>query len=246
MSLGKDCVSGVEHEGSPTGKIEELNGVSTYVALPEGGFSKEKAVLLLTDVFGVQLNNNKADGFAKSGFQVYMPDMFKGDPLPVDTLANPNFDRAKWSAVHTMEASRVVVDKIVVGLRERDITTIGAVGYCYGARHVIDLAKDNTIASAAVAHPSRLVPPGDFHDLVATSKAPLLINSCEIDNAFPAEACAQADEVLGNGKYQPGYSRQHWLGCTHGFAVRGDVSIPQVKAGKEGAFKATVEWFLKM
>jgi len=25
--------------------------------------------------------------------------------------------------------------------------------------------------------------------------------------------------------------------------VRGDLSKPEVKAGKEGAFKATVEWF---
>lgn len=31
----------------------------------------------------------------------------------------------------------------------------------------------------------------------------------------------------------------------HSAQVRGDMSNPQIKAGKEGAFKATVEWFLK-
>ena len=29
------------------------------------------------------------------------------------------------------------------------------------------------------------------------------------------------------------------------FQVRGDISDPKVKAGREGAFKASVEWFIK-
>lgn len=46
-------------------------------------------------------------------------------------------------------------------------------------------------------------------------------------------------------KFAPGYKREYFAGCTHGFAVRGDLSIPAVKAGKEGAFKSSVEWFMK-
>ena len=41
------------------------------------------------------------------------------------------------------------------------------------------------------------------------------------------------------------YQREYFAGCEHGFAVRGDLTKPEVKAGKEGAFKATVEFFLK-
>ena len=59
---------------------------------------------------------------------------------------------------------------------------------------------------------------------------------------FPIEAQAKADELLGNGKFAPGYRREFFEGCMHGFAVRGDLNDPKVKAGKEGAFKATVEW----
>lgn len=55
------------------------------------------------------------------------------------------------------------------------------------------------------------------------AKAPLLINSCEVDPAFPLEAQAKADEILGDGKFAPGYERTYWEGCTHGFAVRGDL-----------------------
>ena len=92
-------------------------------------------------------------------------------------------------------------------------------------------------------------------------KAPLLINSCENDPTFPQDAQAKADELLGGGKFAPGYERTYWPGCTHGFAVRGDLvrlanvwssarltvcgsqSDPEVKAGKEGSFEATVKFF---
>ena len=68
---------------------------------------------------------------------------------------------------------------------------------------------------------------------------------CKVDQQFSLEACAKADEILGGDKFAPGYKRKHFEGCSHGFAVCGDMSDPKVKAGKEGpegAFKAAVEW----
>jgi hypothetical protein len=70
------------------------------------------------------------------------------------------------------------------------------------------------------------------------------MNSCTIDTQFPHEAQKLADDILGGGKFTPGYKREYFEGCTHGFAVRGDLSDPKVKAGKEGSFKATVEWMI--
>ena len=54
----------------------------------------------------------------------------------------------------------------------------------------------------------------------------MLINSCTIDQQFPIEAQKKADEILGNGQYKAGYKRTYWDGCTHGFAVRGDLVSP--------------------
>ncbi|TRM70173.1 P-loop containing nucleoside triphosphate hydrolase protein [Schizophyllum amplum] len=70
---------------------------------------------------------------------------------------------------------------------------------------------------------------------------PTAINSCEVDDQFPIEAQAQADAILGGGKFSPGDERTYWEVCVHGFAVRGDMSDSKVKAGKEGAFVATVQ-----
>ena len=139
-----------------------------------------------------------------------------------------------------------------------------------GGRYVFDLAFEDVIKVAVVSHPSRLEIPDDLkascsqnfwlekytfliclgpvfskQKYASTVTAPLLINSCEVDSRFPKEAQEMADEILGGGKFTPGYKREYFEGCTHGFAVRGDLSDPKVKAGKEGSFKAAAEWFLK-
>ncbi|KAJ7452660.1 alpha/beta-hydrolase [Mycena latifolia] len=134
----------------------------------------------------------------------------------------PPFDREKWFASHGAEQTRPPIDKVLAALNYKGITGLGATGYYVGARYVMDLAFDGVIQASAISHLSRLVIPDDLE--------------------------AQADKILGNGKFAPGYRREYFEGCSHGFAVRGNMSDPKVKAaqpGKEGAFKACVEWFLK-
>ncbi len=187
--------------------------------------------------------------------------------MPADAFSGPTitFDTAAWFAKHGPKQTRPPIDKVVDALKREGVKKFGAVGYCFGGRYVFDLAFDNVIQVAAVSHPSLLKVPEDLEvccfpplsviplkfmpidrvkKYLATSKAPLLINSCTIDQQFPLESQAKADEILGDGKFKPGYKREYFEGCTHGFAVRGDLSDPKVKAGKEGAFKATAEWFL--
>lgn len=75
MSFCKDCITGVRFEGTAEGtrlpaeicfigspftslgKIEEFGGVRCYVATPTVDYPKDKVVLLLTDVFGIDLIN---------------------------------------------------------------------------------------------------------------------------------------------------------------------------------------------
>jgi len=248
MSFCADCFKAVRHEGTPTGKIENINGVETYVALPEGDYPKDKAILYLVDAFGMQFENNKllADDFAQNGFAVYVPDYMYGDPVPPDAFSGENkFNLDEWKAKHDQAHTRPLLDKAIKGLQGRGITTFGATGYCFGGRYVFDLAFDHVTKASVVAHPSLLEKPADLEKYAATAIAPLLINSCEVDNAFPIEAQKQADEILGNGRFAPGYHRNYYEGCKHGFAVKGDMSDSKVKAGKEGAFKASVDWFHK-
>ncbi|KIM44792.1 hypothetical protein M413DRAFT_442758 [Hebeloma cylindrosporum] len=247
MSFCEHCVKGVTHEGTPEGKWEKIGDVDCYVATPDKDYPKDKAILLLPDVFGPQLNNAQllADDFAANGFKTIVPDYLNGDPIHPDAL-NPgsNFDIMKWFPNHTQEKTRPTLDKVINALKGQGIQTFGATGYCFGGRYVFDLAFENIIKVAVVSHPSLLQVPADLEKYIASSKAPLLINSCPVDQQFPLESSKKADELLGDGKFAPGYKREFWDGCTHGFAVRGDMTDPKVKAGKEGSFKAAVEWFM--
>lgn len=42
------CLSGKVHEGTPTGKIETIDNLQTYVAAPENG-SKAKTIVFIVD-----------------------------------------------------------------------------------------------------------------------------------------------------------------------------------------------------
>ncbi|KAJ7851034.1 Alpha/Beta hydrolase protein [Mycena olivaceomarginata] len=247
MSLCKHCIQGVTHQGTPTGKIETIGGIECYVATPTVDYPKDKVLLYITDVFGYAFVNCKllVDDFARNGFKVVAPDIMQGDPIPEDALlgVEGGFDLAGWLKNHGAEYARPPLDKVLAALKAAGVTSVGAVGYCYGARWVFDLAFDNAITVAAVAHPSLLQVPADLEKYVATAKAPLLINSCEVDPQFPPASQAAADKIFAG--FAPGYKRPYFAGCTHGFAVRGDLSNPQVKAGKEGAFKESVEWFME-
>ncbi|KIK52828.1 hypothetical protein GYMLUDRAFT_265248 [Collybiopsis luxurians FD-317 M1] len=246
MSFCEHCVKGVTHEGEPKGKWEEINGVNCYITTPTNDYPKDKAIIFLTDLFGPQLINSRllADDFAANGFKTIVPDIFNGDAAPADAL-NPGstWDLMAWFGKHGPEVTRPPIDKVLESLKKDGVTSFGVLGYCFGGRYAFDLAFDGVPKAVAVAHPSLLQIPSDLEKYVSTAKAPLLINSCTVDSQFPLEAATQADKIFAN--FAPGYKREYFEGCTHGFAVRGDISDPKVKAGKEGAFKATVEWLIK-
>ncbi|GBE90106.1 Protein AIM2 [Sparassis crispa] len=246
MSLCEQCIQGVRHEGVAEGKFEQIGGVECYVATPTVDYPKDKVILYLIDIFGIHLPNHQllADDYARNGFKVVVPDILHGDPCPADAQApGSNFDLKAWLAKHPGDSVKPVLEKVIGALTESGVQNIGALGFCYGARPAFDLAFLNATDVTVVSHPSLLKMPEDYQRYVAESKAPLLINSCEIDHQLHREAQAQADVVLTG--FAPGYKRTYWEGCTHGFTIRGDLSNPKVKAGKEGAFKATVEFLLK-
>ncbi|KAI0077963.1 alpha/beta-hydrolase [Panus rudis PR-1116 ss-1] len=248
-SVADIAVEGVRHEGSPEGKFEEIGGVRSYVATPSMDYPKDKVLLYLTDVFGVDLVNHQllADDFARNGFKTIIPDILNNDPIPPDAL-NPGstYDLGAWLAKHDVPTTvHPVLDKVIAALKEAGVTKFGTTGYCFGARPAFNYAIENITHVTVVAHPSLLNVPEDIEAYKAKSKAPLLINACEVDQMFPIPAKDKTVEILGDGKFAPGFELTYWEGCTHGFAVRGDMSDPKVKAGKEGAFKASVEFLIK-
>lgn len=72
------------------------------------------------------------------------------------------------------EQTRPGLDKTIEYAKKQGVKRFAAVGYCFGARYVFDLAYENKLAVGAVSHPS-LIQPEDLEKM-AKLDFPLLIN----------------------------------------------------------------------
>ena len=165
-----------------------------------------------------------------------------GDAVDEESVEDSNFDFPKWISKHGPDSWGPVLDKTVAALKEQGVTRFGTTAYCFGGPAAFYLTFKGDAHVNVIAHPTAMTV-SDFEvrddcyrvdardtnvslyvqKYKTNATAPLLINSCEFDELFPPELQAKADEVLGDGKFTPGYERLYWEGCTHGFAVRGDM-----------------------
>ncbi|KAF2760776.1 alpha/beta-hydrolase [Pseudovirgaria hyperparasitica] len=155
------CIQGTIHTGQPTGSEASLHDLNVYIANPPSGTTPKAIIVIYTDVFGLPLPNNKliADAYARAGYQVYMPDFFKGDPvaldiadvlLPVDAGAQcalrkytgmlakgPSF--VMWMTRHGEKKTNEVCMAWLRKLRAATpaSTKIGMVGFCWGGKYAI-------------------------------------------------------------------------------------------------------------
>ncbi|KZT70799.1 hypothetical protein DAEQUDRAFT_764368 [Daedalea quercina L-15889] len=223
--LCQHCISGVRHKGTPEGKVEKIGGVDCYVATPSGAYDESKVLVVCTGVFGISFIDSQllADDFARNGYRTVVPDYLNNDPVPEDAFDAPGrYDLSSWLRAHGEDVWKPVMDALVATLKAGGVARIATAS-----------------VATAIAHPS-LLKPEHLERYRDESKAPLLINGCEIDPAFPRDLQAKADEIFKD--FAPGYERLYWEGCTHGFAERADFNHSKSKAGKEGAFEATVKF----
>ncbi|KAI9762561.1 MAG: hypothetical protein M4579_000364 [Chaenotheca gracillima] len=235
---GKCCYSGVKHEGAAKGEITKVGGISSYVTYPADK-STENTVLILPDVIGHEFINAQliADQFAANGYFCLIPDLFNGDPVPLNKPGD--FDIFKWlEAGHKPENVEPIITAVIKALRnEMGVKRIGGVGYCFGGKYVItNLRPGSGIDVGYTAHPSFVE-----SDELRALKGPLSIAAAETDQIFPAPKRHETEEILEELKFP--YQMTLYSGVQHGFAVRGDMSIQQVRFAKETAFLQALQWF---
>lgn len=228
---GKCCIETNFHEGTPVGKCEEILGLDTYVS----GSSDSRFIVIATDIYGHKYNNVQliADQLAKAGYKVYIPDILMGD------AALPSDDLGKWLSVHTPEVTRPIYEGFLSKLRAEvgKDAFIGSVGYCFGAKFVIQqLAADGYVDAGAIAHPSFVT-----IEEVAEIKKPLLTSAAEIDTIFTVELRHETEAKLA--EIGARYEITLFSGVTHGFSVRGDMSDPVVAYSANKTLQDQIQWF---
>ncbi|KAJ5102885.1 hypothetical protein N7532_003414 [Penicillium argentinense] len=234
------CTVGVKHEGEAKGQLQQIgDGTRGILVSPRRSLDK-KAILLLTDVIGHRFINAQliADQLAANGYFVVMPDLFHGDPVPLNRPEG--FDLMKWLKGPPGHLPDRVVPVVQTVLKEMKSNLgcerIGAIGYCFGAKYAVRLLQPGGVDVAYVAHPSFVE-----SDELAAIKGPLSIAAAETDSIFPTPKRHESEEILGKTG-QP-YQINLFSGVEHGFAVRADITKPIIRFAKEAAFTQAVAWF---
>lgn len=232
------------HHSSRT-STDRSNPASTYFAYPESK-DTSTAILILTDVIGHKFDNAQliADQFAANGYYVVMPDLFEGDPIPLNRP--DDFDIMKWlqtsgpSKGHTTSQVDPIVEAVIKDMKQNQgVKKIGAVGYCFGAKYVARyMTGSKGVDVGYMAHPSFV----DADEIKALT-GPLSIAAAETDQIFPAEKRRETEDLLKDHKNKIPYQISLYSHVEHGFAVRADIEKRPVKYAKEAAFIQAVAWF---
>ncbi|KAJ3910588.1 dienelactone hydrolase endo-1,3,1,4-beta-D-glucanase [Lentinula edodes] len=258
MASCDNCKKGAVLPGEPTGTM--VNGA--YLAAgPEGNTSR--AIILLTDIFGLPLINCKiiADNISKRlQCDVWVPDLFNGKPpITVDKLKVPERvgEKIKWfsliinmlPSVPAMLFNRPTVayprvENFVKELQnKKEYGKLGAVGYCFGGTLAVTMAGTDLLNSVVICHPGSVT-----EEAVQAMKVPSAWACAEEDMGFKPEIRRKAEELLASRQGKDNfveYEFKDYKGTVHGFAARPNLAYPEVKAGYEGAFEQTIEWFQK-
>ncbi|KAF7713652.1 Dienelactone hydrolase family protein [Penicillium ucsense] len=232
------CASGFKHQGTPAGEVKNIDGVDTYITYPKDNQTPEKAVVFLSDIFGIFPNSQLlADEYAKSGYLTVIPDLFQGDAISTADMDSGKVDFGAWLPKHQPANVDPVVEAAIKYVRETlGVKKVAAVGYCFGAKYVTRFLKTNKVDVGFVAHPSFVT-----HEELGAIQGPYSIAAAETDSIFTTQLRHESEETL----IKTGQPWQINLfgGVAHGFAVRGDLNVKVQKFAKEQAFYQAVAWF---
>lgn len=222
---GKCCVEGFLHEGNPQGKLCELFGFKTYVS----GQESKRIVVILSDIYGIKFINAQliADSIARAGYYVLMPDILQGEDAIFDHPDKMAY-LMDWLTRHSEQDTRAIVESFVGKVKEYlDPEFIGGIGYCFGAKYVIQqLTSNGAFDVGALAHPSFVTE----EEVKAVAK-PVLISAAETDSMFTPELRHKSEGILRENKAE--YEISLYSGVEHGYAVRGDPNVPRVRYAQE-------------
>ncbi|XP_060671639.1 endo-1,3;1,4-beta-D-glucanase-like [Ziziphus jujuba] len=237
---GPQCCSNppVLDSSCGAGHVEKLGGLDSYVT---GSPDSKLAILLISDVFGYDAPNLRklADKCATAGFFVVVPDFLHGDPYVIKNAESPLEGFDVWFKDHGTDKGVVEAKSVIEALKSKGVSSVGAAGFCWGAKVVVDLAKTDIIQAGVLLHPS-FVTNEDFNEV----KVPISILGAEIDIMTPAEVVKQFEAVLAR-KSAVEFFVKIFPKVEHGWTVRYDVGDEEAVKKAEEARQDLLEWISK-
>ncbi|CAF2136641.1 unnamed protein product [Rotaria magnacalcarata] len=247
--------------GSPRGQIIKIAGIDTYQSMGKDEALKAKAIVILTDIFGLTKNPRiTADELSeKSGFDVYVPDLFDGDAVATSLLKDmPEVPGEKqsigtklsvagklltslgpWLFRHRQAITLPIIEKFFKTLRlEKGITRIQAVGYCFGGLYTLLAGSGQLhLVDAIVGCHVSLTTKSHFEQL----QVPSAFACAQEDERFSDALREEAERILARKKDIP----SKFLvteGTVHGFAARPNPDNPIIMKAYHQTNDLIVEW----
>ncbi|PWZ09842.1 hypothetical protein Zm00014a_002221 [Zea mays] len=128
---------------------------------------------------------------------------------------------------------------VIAALKEKGVSAVGAAGYCWGAKVVVELAKANELQAAVLLHPS-FVTVDDIKEV----KCSISILGAEMDVRSPPELVKQFEQALSVNS-GVGHFVKVFPGVAHGWSVRYSLDDAAAVKSAEEAFADMLDWFNK-
>ncbi|KAI5075336.1 hypothetical protein GOP47_0009412 [Adiantum capillus-veneris] len=231
------CVPAPPCQHACTGSEESFGPFFSYLSHPSSA-TPTAAVILVSDVFGFEspLLRKLADKIASSlGYLVVVPDYFNKDPFS----ASARVPVEEWKKTHEPMDFVEGTISIVETLKNKGIFSTGAVGFCWGAKVVVELAKRDYLKVAVLCHPS-FASVDDFKDV----KTPIAILAAETDRFSPPDVVMQYQEILESRNEVQSFVKIY-PGTSHGWVIRYNIDDAREVEKAEEAHDNIFEW-LKM
>jgi len=238
----------LEKEYTPTGHMEEFNGLPMYV---NGDPSSGKAIIVIPDVFGPTAGRTKAivDHFALEGYYSIVPDIFRGNNM-VDF--NAFVEWGKKFPYHDY-VQHQLRDCCVPFLTGKGINSIGLIGFCWGSWAIFEFCSDETVDHSLVkcgvnCHPSLMVEQYVFGrdpmDIVKRVRVPQLLLSAGNDPEMvqPGGSVEQELSKKDFGKN----CHVHHFDSQHGYVNRGDITVESVRNDVERSLQLALDYFHRL
>lgn len=217
------------------GHIKEIGGLDCYVSGPPGC---SLAIVLVSDVYGYEAPNLRklADKLAAAGFCVLVPDFLHGDPYQP---GNPERPIQEWLKDHSPDNAADEAKTIFENLKRRAVSKVAAVGFCWGAKVVVELAEPDYLQAAVLCHPSFVTV-----DDIRNVKVPIAILGAEQDSISPPELLRQFEEILHGNPEVDGFVKI-FPNVSHGWTVRYNPEDPEAVKAAEEAHQDILNWIVK-
>jgi len=205
------------------GKEVKLGKENAYVT---GDIKWGTAVIVCHDVFGPNkgTHHQLCDAIAAGGHYVVMPDFFKtGSIEPFYAAKTVDTEGLKWLKQFNWAHCSSVLESVYAHLKEKNISRIGSIGFCWGSWVVAKMCQNSNHCQAGVwAHPTIFVAKELYEgeteqELSAAVKAPILIMPSKQEPDFYKNG--ELIEIMAkNGIHSETIKFEDQL---HGWVIRG-------------------------